>query len=200
MVFSRLHLQASIDNVLYFRMIEGQLTIGIDHTSSPKKRKATGPHQPAPPPTSQPQYRSPPFSQAGSSVSNTPSSRRRGHSRQRSDLSARGLDSYGRPASRHRHTESSFSGQSVPSPPNQGQFSEPGQSSMGHIETRRRSGGSNPVSSLLEQSDSRPQSQQHQQPQQNPQYAGAPEMRHEERRTTPEDENSRRSKRDDGRD
>ncbi|TVY40952.1 hypothetical protein LSUB1_G003108 [Lachnellula subtilissima] len=177
-------------------------TSQADHTSSPKKRKATGPQQPAPPPTSQPQYRSPPFSQAGSSVSNTPSSRRRGHSRQRSDLSARGLDSYGRPASRHRHTESSFSGQSVPSPPNQGQFSEPGQSSMGHIETRRRSGGSNPVSSLLEQSDSRPQSQQHQhqQPQQNPQYAGAPEMRHEERRTTPEDENLRRSKRDDGRD
>ncbi|TVY38999.1 hypothetical protein LOCC1_G006870 [Lachnellula occidentalis] len=188
------------NNVLRFKMIEGQLTVGIDHTSSPKKRKATGPHQPAPPPTSQPQYTSPPFSQAGSSVSNTPSSRRRGHSRQRSDMSARGLDSYGRPASRHRHTESSFGGQSVPSPPNQVQYSEPGQSSMGHIETRRRSGGSNPVSSLLEQSDSRPQSQQHQQTQQNAQFAGVPEMRHEERRTTPEDEKLRRPKRDDGRD
>ncbi|TVY80681.1 hypothetical protein LSUE1_G008226, partial [Lachnellula suecica] len=175
------------------------LIAGIDHTSSPKKRKATGPQQPAPPPTSQPQYTSPPFSQTGSSVSNTPSSRRRGHSRQRSDLSARGLDSYGRPASRHRHTESSFGGQIGPTP-NQIQISEQGQSSA---EPRRRSAGSNPVSAILEQSDSRPQSQQHQQIQQDPRYSVGPEMRHEERRTTPEDENIRRAttqKRDDGRD
>lgn len=197
MVISRRHLQASICSLLHFN--KTGLIAGIDHTSSPKKRKATGPQQPAPPPTSQPQYTSPPFSQTGSSVSNTPSSRRRGHSRQRSDLSARGLDSYGRPASRHRHTESSFSGQSVPSP-NQVQISEQGQPSMASTEPRRRSGGSNPVSSLLEHSDSRPQSQQHQQ---TPQYSAGPEMRHEERRTTPENEISRRAntlKRDDGRD
>src|SRR5882724_2608769 len=110
-----------------------------DHTSSPKKRKATGPQQAAPPPTSQPQYTSPPFSQTGSSVSNTPSSRRRGHSRQRSDLSARGLDSYGRPLSRHRHTESGFSGGSMTSPI-QGHIPEQ-QAPAASAEPRRRSGG-----------------------------------------------------------
>jgi len=169
-----------------------------DHTTSPKKRKATGPQQAAPPPTSQPQYTSPPFSQTGSSVSNTPSSRRRGHSRQRSDMSARGLDSYGRPASRHRHTESGFSAQSIASPPPV-QGSE--QSLASIAEPRRRSGGSHPVSSMLEQSsDPRPQSQQ---TQRDPQYTAGPEMRHEERHTMPEDENSRRAsviKRDEGRD
>ncbi|KAF4633380.1 hypothetical protein G7Y89_g4739 [Cudoniella acicularis] len=176
-----------------------------DHTSSPKKRKATGPQQAAPPPTSQPQYTSPPFSQTGSSVSNTPSNRRRGHSRQRSDMSARGFDSYGRPTSRHRHTESNFSLQSMPSP-RQAPISELGQASTASAEPRRRSGGSNPVSSLLEQSDSRPRSHSQSQAQTNqrdPQYSAGPEMRHEERRTTPENENSRRPnviKRDDGRD
>jgi len=163
-----------------------------DHTSSPKKRKATGPQQAAPPPTSQPQYTSPPFSQTGSSVSNTPSSRRRGHSRQRSDMS------YGRPTSRHRHTESTFSAQSGASPPQtqgsefQGLAAEP----------RRRSGGSHPVSSMLEQSEPRPSSHS-QQTQRDSQYSAGPEMRHEERRTTPEEDNSRRAsvvKRDDGRD
>ncbi|KAH6673071.1 hypothetical protein B0J14DRAFT_667842 [Halenospora varia] len=176
-----------------------------DHTSSPKKRKATGPQQPAPPPSSQPQYTSPPFSQTGSSVSNTPSSRRRGHSRQRSDMSARGLDSYGRPTSRHRHTESNFSVQTISSP-RQAPMSEAGRASTASAEPRRRSGGSNPVSSLLEQSDSRPRSQSQSQTQTNqrdPQYSAGPEMRHDERHTTPENENSRRPnaiKRDDGRD
>lgn len=165
-----------------------------DPTSSPKKRKATGPQQPAPPPTSQPQYTSPPFSQTRSS---TPSSRRRGHSRQRSDLSARGLDSYGRPSSRHRH-ESSFNTQSMASP-------RPAMS-VEQVQPRRRSGGSNPVSSLLEQSDSRPQSQSHLQSQQShqreSQYSAAPEMRHDERHTTPENDSSRRPKvlKRDGRD
>ncbi|CAG8982118.1 hypothetical protein HYALB_00003210 [Hymenoscyphus albidus] len=167
---------------------------GKHPTSSPKKRKVTGPQQPAPPPTSQPQYTSPPFSQTRSS---TPSSRRRGHSRQRSDLSARGLDSYGRPSSRHRHTEGSFSTQSMASsrptmPAEQGQLTQP----------RRRSGGSNPVSSLLEQSDSRPQSLQSQQSHQRDQYSALPEMRHDERHTTPENDSSRRPKvlKRDGRD
>jgi hypothetical protein len=155
-----------------------------EQTSSPKKRKATGPQQAAPPPTSQPQYTSPSFSQTGSSVSNTPSSRRRGHSRQRSDMSARGLESY-RPPSRHRHTESTFSVQSMTSPPQP----EQGQSSMS---SEPRSGGSNPVSSILEQSESRPTSQHH--------YSGGSEVRREEPRRTPSDEDARRAIRDDGRD
>jgi hypothetical protein len=180
-----------------------ELIVNSDHTSSPKKRKATGPQQAAPPPTSQPQYTSPPFSQTGSSVPNTPSSRRRGHSRQRSDLSARGLESFGRPGSRHRHTESGFSTQGVASP-TEAQGSEPGTTSVS-AEPRRRSGGSHPVSSMLEQTESRTpsQSQLHQQMQRDPQYSAGPEMRHEERRTTPDDENSRRAnviKRDDTQD
>ncbi|KAG9234468.1 hypothetical protein BJ875DRAFT_11060 [Amylocarpus encephaloides] len=198
-----------------------QPTTPPDPTSSPKKRKATGPQQPAPPPTSQPQYTSPPFSQTGSSVfnnpfsqtgssvSNNPFARRRGHSRQRSDISTRGYESYSRPASRHRHTESNFSLQSITSPR---QPNEQGQTSMTSTEPRRRSGGSNLVSSLLEQSNTKPlsdsQSQtqtpsQQQSQQRDPQYSAAPEMRQEERHRTPENDNSRRSKvpkRDDGRD
>ncbi|EPE29300.1 hypothetical protein GLAREA_00460 [Glarea lozoyensis ATCC 20868] len=169
---------------------------GKHPTSSPKKRKATGP-----PPTSQPPYTSPPFSQTGPSVSNTPSGRRRGHSRQRSDLSSRGYEPYGRPGSRHQHGESSFGTHSMSSPR---QF-EQAQAQTASTQPRRRSGGANPVSSILEQSDSRPQSQFHQQSQSHqqhdPHYAAAPEMG--EKHTTPEDENLRRPKalkRDDVRD
>ncbi|KAL2069833.1 hypothetical protein VTL71DRAFT_14512 [Oculimacula yallundae] len=184
-----------------------QPTTPSDHTSSPKKRKATGPQQAAPPPTSQPQYTSPPFS--GSSVSNTPSSRRRAHSRQRSDLSARGLDTYGRPMSRQRHLTS-------PPPPlhsqihgTEQQAQRPGSST----ELRRRSGGSHPVSSMLEQpqqSQSQSQSQQSQQYEhqihRDPQYSAGPEMRHDGRRLTPEERGNSVSrgasliKRDEGRD
>ncbi|RDW64937.1 hypothetical protein BP6252_10588 [Coleophoma cylindrospora] len=149
---------------------------GPDHTTSPKKRKATGPQQAAPPPSSQPQYTSPPFSQAGSSVSNTPSSRKRGHSRQRSDMSARGGQEY-RPSSRQRHTESSYSHQGAGSPHGtsveQGPSAEP------------RSGASNPVSSILEHSDSRPT------PQGQYQFSAGPEMRGQETRRTPERKGSR---------
>ncbi len=142
-------------------------------------------------------------------MSNTPSSRRRGHSRQRSDISARGPDPYGRPTSRHRHAESSFSIQSMTSP-NVPQGSE--QSQQGPAEPRHHSGGgSHPLSSLLEQSDTRPQSQaqpqfssQAQQTQRNdPQYSAGSEMRQEGRRTTPEEDSSRQPnviKRDAGRD
>jgi hypothetical protein len=164
--------------------------------SSPKKRKATGPQQAAPPPTSQPQYTPTSFSQAGSSISNTPSSRRRGHSRQRSDLGSRSSDPYGRPLSRqrHRHTESSFS---MTSPVREQQQPPP-------LERQRPRGGSNPVSvsSILEYSEPGPQQQQQppsRQPQHDPRYSAGPEMRHEERRTPPE-EDSRRVKRDDARD
>ncbi|KAF7910707.1 uncharacterized protein EAF01_002217 [Botrytis porri] len=172
-----------------------------DHVSSPKKRKATGPQQPAPHPTSLPQYTSPSFSQTGSSVSGTPSSRRRGHSRNRSDVSARGADSYGRPSSRHRHTESSFSTQSLTSPAhsqNQEQASMP-------AEPRRHSGGSNTVSSLLEQSDSRPRAHSQTQSQQSQSqrdrdrhYSGLSEIGREER-TMEGDEARCSGKRTDGR-
>ncbi|RWA09849.1 hypothetical protein EKO27_g5255 [Xylaria grammica] len=56
---------------------------------SPKKRKATGPQHAAPPP-SQRRSRSPTFGQQASTsvLSNPPPGRRRGHSRQRSDISA----------------------------------------------------------------------------------------------------------------
>ncbi|KAI8630929.1 hypothetical protein F5Y19DRAFT_40444 [Xylariaceae sp. FL1651] len=56
---------------------------------SPKKRKATGPQQALPPP-SQRRSRSPTFGQHvnTSTLSNPPPGRRRGHSRQRSDISA----------------------------------------------------------------------------------------------------------------
>ena len=155
------------------------LIIFSDHLSSPKKRKATGPQQAAPPPTTQPRYTSPPFSQTGSSVANTPSNRRRGHSRQRSDLSTRGPESYG-PSRRQRDIESGgFGTQSLTSPlgPEQGSVA---------AEPRRRSGGAHPVSSLLEQSDTRPQPQS--QLQRGPHYSASPEMRHEERRPTPKRE------------
>ncbi|KAK6612025.1 hypothetical protein H4I96_01238 [Botrytis cinerea] len=176
-------------------------TSQADHVSSPKKRKATGPQQPAPHPTSLPQYTSPSFSQTGSSVSGTPSSRRRGHSRNRSDVSARGADSYGRPSSRHRHTESGFSTQSLTSPvhsQSQEQASRP-------AEPRRHSGGSNTVSSLLEQSDSRPRAHSQTQSQQSQSqrdrerhYSGISEIGREER-TTEGDEARRSGKRNDGR-
>ncbi|QSZ29641.1 hypothetical protein DSL72_004157 [Monilinia vaccinii-corymbosi] len=127
-------------------------TSQADHASSPKKRKATGPQQPAPQPTSLPQYTSPSFSQAGSSMSDTPSSKRRGHSRNQSDASARAAESYGRPSSRHRHAESGFSTQSLTSPIR----SQTQEQASGPVESQRHSGGSNTVSSLLEHSSSRP--------------------------------------------
>ncbi|ORY64031.1 uncharacterized protein BCR38DRAFT_485172 [Pseudomassariella vexata] len=60
---------------------------------SPRKRKATGPQQPAPLPSTQARYRSPPFNPSvggggPSTLANPPPGRRRGHSRQRSDLAS----------------------------------------------------------------------------------------------------------------
>ncbi|KAK3297661.1 uncharacterized protein B0H64DRAFT_321300 [Chaetomium fimeti] len=52
---------------------------------SPRKRKAPGPQQPAPPPSTALRHRSPPFLHS-TGLSNPPPGRRRGHSRQRSDL------------------------------------------------------------------------------------------------------------------
>ncbi|GAB1313270.1 hypothetical protein MFIFM68171_03480 [Madurella fahalii] len=52
---------------------------------SPRKRKAAGSQQPAPPPSTAQHLRSPPFSHSAG-LANPPPGRRRGHSRQRSDL------------------------------------------------------------------------------------------------------------------
>lgn len=62
-----------------------------EYISSPKKRKAQGPHAAPPPPTSAPQsYTSPSFSHVSTSSTSTPG--RRGHARARSDASARGTE------------------------------------------------------------------------------------------------------------
>lgn len=76
--------------------LSGSHEFDSDYTSSPKKRKAQGAHQPAPQPTTQ--YTSPSFSQVSSSTS-TPG--RRGHARTRSDASTRGYDPGARPRSYH---------------------------------------------------------------------------------------------------
>lgn len=133
-------------------------------------------------------------------MSGTPSSRRRGHSRNQSDVSARGVDSYGRPSSRHKHTESGFSTQSLTSPIH----SQTHDQSV-PTEPIRHSGGSNTVSSLLEHSDSRPRSHSQTQSQQSQSqrdrerhYTAASEIGREER--VAEGEEARRSsKRNDGR-
>ena len=65
-----------------------------DYKESPRKRKAQGPHQPAPPPSSGPMHTSPSFSAASS----TNSARRAGHVRSRSNTSVR--ESESRPDSR----------------------------------------------------------------------------------------------------
>ncbi|CAA9959226.1 hypothetical protein PTMSG1_02742 [Pyrenophora teres f. maculata] len=63
----------------------------VEYTSSPKKRKAQGPHPAPPPPTSAPgAYTSPSFSHISSSSTSTPG--RRGHARNRSDASARAAE------------------------------------------------------------------------------------------------------------
>jgi hypothetical protein len=71
----------------------------LEYTSSPKKRKAQGPHPPPPPPTSAPQsHTSPSFSHVSTSSTSTPG--RRGHARGRSDASARGREASSAPVSR----------------------------------------------------------------------------------------------------
>ncbi|KAI2631986.1 hypothetical protein GGR54DRAFT_645942 [Hypoxylon sp. NC1633] len=110
---------------------------GTPSGESPKKRKATGPHQ-APPPPSQTRFRSPPFGQPGgsSTLSNPPPGRRRGHSRQRSDVS-----SY-RPGGRGRIE--GFGPHRGPSP----SLGVSRESGVGELSQQTRS-GAHSVSSLL---------------------------------------------------
>lgn len=82
-----------------------------DYKESPRKRKAQGPHQAAPPPSAGPQYTSPSFSTVSSG-----SGRKLKHHRSLSNVSAR--DSDGRPDSR-REAEPARSSQ-----PESGQSSE----------------------------------------------------------------------------
>jgi hypothetical protein len=88
-----------------------------EYQSSPKKRKATGGHQQAPPPTSQPTHTSPSFSARSSRERDaSPNSQDRGrHSRQRSNgSSTRGHDAQNvvRPSSRQqRHEHSGGAGE-----------------------------------------------------------------------------------------
>ncbi|KAI9692804.1 MAG: hypothetical protein M1820_009352 [Bogoriella megaspora] len=80
---------------------EKQPSTPSEYTQSPKKRKAQGSHQPAPPPSTAPnQGQSPSFSHISSSAHSTPGRRGGGHARARSDTSTRGFDAQSRPLSR----------------------------------------------------------------------------------------------------
>ncbi|KAI9046589.1 hypothetical protein LZ554_009333 [Drepanopeziza brunnea f. sp. 'monogermtubi'] len=159
-----------------------------DNTTSPKKRKATGPQQAAPAPTSESRHTSPPFSQTGSFVSNPPSSRRRGHSR---DLPARGMDSFGRPLSRHRHD--GFTSQGLTSPvhsyaPEQ----QTNNASAATAESQRQVRGPQHVSSDSPAQQMQPHQHAHQ-IQRDPPYSAGPEMRHDIRRGSSEEGIARRA-------
>ncbi|KAL8967722.1 MAG: hypothetical protein Q9183_002786 [Haloplaca sp. 2 TL-2023] len=75
-----------------------------DYTNSPKKRKATGAHQAAPPPSSGPNQTSPSFSHTSSG---SQSGRRRNRSRNHSDASSRAINDV---AGYHRHRSRTASG------------------------------------------------------------------------------------------
>ncbi|KAL8807780.1 MAG: hypothetical protein Q9200_004528 [Gallowayella weberi] len=79
-----------------------------DYTNSPKKRKATGAHQAAPPPSSGPPETSPAFSHTSSGSA---SGRRRGRSRQHSDASSRAVQDP--PGARHYRSRTESGRQSV---------------------------------------------------------------------------------------
>ncbi|KAI0013329.1 hypothetical protein F4779DRAFT_447180 [Xylariaceae sp. FL0662B] len=136
---------------------------GTPSVDSPKKRKATGPQLAAPTPSIQPRYRSPPVG------------RRRGHSRQRSDISSyrsgrgRGegsFGSYGGPSPGYRDPSPGYRGPSPAPPPLR-------ETTAGEPSQHPRS-GAHSVSSLLSEQPS-------------PRYA--PEMRMQlgegERRNSP---------------
>ncbi|KAI9714952.1 MAG: hypothetical protein M1812_006265, partial [Candelaria pacifica] len=136
---------------------------GSEYTTSPKKRKAQGGHEAKPPP-SQSQYTSPPFSQ--SSAASTPSGRRRGHSRQMSDASARAYDTHGRPVSRQRQSEAG----SAPGSGNTG-------TSSGQQPTPATTASDERSIGALRHSSSQPESRQSQPPSRR--FSAGPETRRE---------------------
>ncbi|KAI4243982.1 MAG: hypothetical protein L6R40_003193 [Gallowayella cf. fulva] len=79
-----------------------------DYAHSPKKRKATGAHQAAPPPSSGPPETSPSFSHTSSGSA---SGRRRGRSRQQSDASSRAV--HDPSGARHHRSRTESGRQSV---------------------------------------------------------------------------------------
>ncbi|KAK6226192.1 hypothetical protein QIS74_02239 [Colletotrichum tabaci] len=111
------------------------------------KRKATSPQQ-APPPPSQHRLRSPPF-HGGSTLGNPPPGRRRGHSRQHSDLS-----SY-RPTGRGRRDSYGTSRGMSPQVASFGTSPEHGESTYGQQQQQSKSVGGHSVSSLLSEEPSR---------------------------------------------
>ncbi|KZL66046.1 hypothetical protein CI238_06239 [Colletotrichum incanum] len=110
------------------------------------KRKATGPQQ-APPPPIQQRLRSPPF-HGGSTLGNPPPGRRRGHSRQHSDIS-----SY-RPTGRGRGESFGTPRGMSPQVTSFGTGPEHGESTSGQQQQTRIVGGHS-VSSLLSEEPSR---------------------------------------------
>ncbi|KAJ0153488.1 hypothetical protein CTA2_13122 [Colletotrichum tanaceti] len=112
------------------------------------KRKATSPQQ-APPPPSQHRLRSPPF-HGGSTLGNPPPGRRRGHSRQHSDLSS----SY-RPSGRGRRDSYGTPRGKSPQVASFGTSPEHGESTYGQQQQQARSVGGHSVSSLLSEEPSR---------------------------------------------
>jgi hypothetical protein len=122
-----------------------------EYTSSPKKRKATGPHPPPPPPTSAPQsHTSPSFSHISTSSTSTPG--RRGHARGRSDASARGHEASSAPVSR-RGTVSGLAHEAIM---RQSDILEENR----HPEAKSHSHSDQQYATSPHQSDSRGQSQQ----------------------------------------
>ena len=105
-----------------------------DYAPSPKKRKTTT-NQGGSGQTSQAQETSPPFSQTSSS--STPSGRRGGHSRQRSDASSRGYDTLGRPTSRQRQQESGQTGSTAQQTSAATVSDDPNRQASGPPETRQ---------------------------------------------------------------
>jgi hypothetical protein len=123
----------------------------VEYTSSPKKRKATGPHPPPPPPTSAPQsHTSPSFSHISTSSASTPG--RRGHARGRSDASARGREASSAPVSR-RGTVSGLAHEAIM---RQSDILEESR----HPEAKLYSHSNQPYATSPHRSDSRGQNQQ----------------------------------------
>ncbi|KAK4202575.1 hypothetical protein QBC40DRAFT_321409, partial [Triangularia verruculosa] len=132
---------------------------------SPRKRKAAGPQPPIPPPSTAQRLRSPPF-QHGAGLSNPPPGRRRGHSRQRSDLGSyraggRGLrgesSGPGREMSPMHTSGTSSARESEPSA-----SSQPQQSHRAPPQPTPMRAGAHSVSSLLSDTPQSPQPPTHQ--------------------------------------
>jgi hypothetical protein len=146
----------------------------LEYTSSPKKRKATGPHPPPPPPTSAPQaYTSPSFSYVSSSSTSTPG--RRGHARGRSDASARGHEASSAPVSR-RGTVSGLAQEAMM---RQSDFSD--ESRHAEAKSHSHSHSEQPYAISPRQNDSRGPSQQSHPPASKPETSNYGSHQHWER-------------------